>query len=143
EVTRFADVASRSRRRGGTSFITGFAGQAARTQPAVQRSVERPLQEAQKVAAAPGGWAGSSFVSGFTRTVQTRIVSQALDPTMTATVKRLGEGGAQAGQKWVDEVGRTVRDARPRFEAAAAQAGAGLSSGLQQATQSASRPLSA
>lgn len=145
EFTRFAEVASRSGRRGGTSFITGFAEQAARTQRVVQRSVERPLQEAQKVAAASGGRAGSSFVSGFTRPVQTMTlkVSQALDPTMTATVKRLGEGGAQAGQKWVDEVGRTVRDARPRFAAAAAQAGAGFSSGLQQATQSTSRTLSA
>src|SRR5690554_8162610 len=100
EFTRFAEVASRSGRRGGTSFITGFAEQAARTQRVVQRSVERPLQEAQKVAAASGGRAGSSLVAGCTRPVQTMTlkVSQALDPTMTATVKRqIGRASCREG----------------------------------------------
>src|SRR5690606_30110308 len=99
EFTRFAEVASRSGRRGGTSFITGFAEQAARTQRVVQRSVERPLQEAQKVAAASGGRAGSSFVSGFTRPVQTMTlkVSQALDPRSPGSRRwRAGRVGVAA-----------------------------------------------
>src|SRR5690606_18076366 len=48
EFTRFAEVASRSGRRGGTSFITGFAEQAART----------ACCAAQRGAAASGGAEG-------------------------------------------------------------------------------------